>query len=357
MREFDYTKLSAKTYDTETLNLITRIYEYKGKQELYTRQNPVELTHLVEVAKIQSIEASNQIEGIVTTTARLKQLYQEKTTPKNRDEKEILGYRNCLNIIHRNYNQIPLTPNYILQLHGELLKYTSLSYGGRFKNTENQIVAQLANGETRVLFEPVSAFETPEAVEKICAAFNYAVKTESVDPLILIANFILDFLCIHPFNDGNGRMSRLLTLLLLYKSGFVVGQYISVEKAIADTKESYYENLRLSDKDWHTNQNDISHFVKYMLAILLSCYKEFDRRINFAWENGIKSTSYEIVKKYAAQKIGAFTKQDALVSCPKLKSSSVESALKKLCDEGFLQKLGAGKNTKYARSVDADSGE
>ncbi|MBR4417425.1 MAG: Fic family protein, partial [Victivallales bacterium] len=239
MRQFDYSYLADKTWDNEIMSYISKIHEYKGKQELYLRQKPVELNRLVEIAKIQSTEASNRIEGIVTTNARLKQLVADKTTPRNRDEEEILGYRNVLNLVHESYEYMPVCSNIILQMHRDLLKRTNLSYGGKYKTTSNEIDMILETGEKVVLFRPLEPFETPTAVDTICEKYQEALDKELVDELILIPCFLLDFLCIHPFNDGNGRMSRLLTLLLLYRSGYMVGKYISIEKAIADTKESY----------------------------------------------------------------------------------------------------------------------
>jgi Fic family protein len=351
MREFDYSKLKERTWDNEIMAYVAQIHEFKGKQDLYLRQKPVELNRLVEIAKIQSTESSNQIEGIITTNSRLKQLVENKTTPRNRDEQEILGYRNALNIIHESYEAIPVRSSYILQLHGELLKYTAFSYGGKFKTTPNEIDMVLENGEKIVLFKPLEPYETPSAVERLCEEYNKAYGEGIVDPLILIPNFILDFLCIHPFNDGNGRMSRLLTLLLLYRAGYIVGQYISIEKAIADTKETYYEILQQADRGWHSGENDPKPFIKYMLGIILSCYREFESRISLAAKAGKKSSSYDIVKSFTENTLGKFSKQDALLSCPSLGSSSVESALKKLVEEGAIIKTGAGRKTRYMRNI------
>ncbi len=220
MKTFDYTKLSERTWDSEVLSYVAQIYEAKGRQELFIRQKPVELYRLVEIAKIQSTEASNRIEGIVTTNARLEQLIADKTTPRNRDEEEILGYRNVLNLIHESYEYINVRPNHILQLHQELLKYTTFTYKGRFKTVPNEIAATMPNGEKKILFKPLEPYETPEAVENLCENYRTIIGNEQLDPLIVIPCFILDFLCIHPFNDGNGRLSRLLTLLLLYQNGF-----------------------------------------------------------------------------------------------------------------------------------------
>lgn len=351
MREFDYSKLKERTWDNEIMAYVAQIHEFKGKQDLYLRQKPVELNRLVEIAKIQSTESSNQIEGIITTNSRLKQLVENKTTPRNRDEQEILGYRNALNIIHESYEAIPVRSSYILQLHGELLKHTAFSYGGKFKTTPNEIDMVLENGEKIVLFKPLEPYETPSAVERLCEEYNKAYGEGIVDPLILIPNFILDFLCIHPFNDGNGRMSRLLTLLLLYRAGYIVGQYISIEKAIADTKETYYEILQQADRGWHSGENDPKPFIKYMLGIILSCYREFESRISLAAKAGKKSSSYDIVKSFTENTLGKFSKQDALLSCPSLGSSSVESALKKLVEEGAIIKTGAGRKTMYMRNI------
>ena len=351
MREFDYSKLKERTWDNEIMAYVAQIHEFKGKQDLYLRQKPVELNRLVEIAKIQSTESSNQIEGIITTNSRLKQLVENKTTPRNRDEQEILGYRNALNIIHESYEAIPVRSSYILQLHGELLKHTAFSYGGKFKTTPNEIDMVLENGEKIVLFKPLEPYETPSAVERLCEEYNKAYGEGIVDPLILIPNFILDFLCIHPFNDGNGRMSRLLTLLLLYRAGYIVGQYISIEKAIADTKETYYEILQHADRGWHSGENDPKPFIKYMLGIILSCYREFESRISLAAKAGKKSSSYDIVKSFTENTLGKFSKQDALLSCPSLGSSSVESALKKLVEEGAIIKTGAGRKTMYMRNI------
>ena len=352
MRNFDYSKLRKRTWDNEILAYVAQIHEYKGKQDLYLRQKPAKLKRLIDIAKIQSTESSNRIEGIVTTDARLKQLVENKTTPRNRDEEEILGYRNVLNIVHESYEAIPVQSNYILQLHGEMLKHTAFSYAGKYKTTPNEIDMVLQNGEKVVLFKPLEPYETPDAVECLCVEYNNAILEGIVDPLILIPNFILDFLCIHPFNDGNGRMSRLLTLLLLYRCGYKVGQYISIEKAIADTKETYYEVLQQADKKWYEGENDPKPFIRYMLGIILSCYREFESRITVAAKTGRKSTAYDIVKTYTESTIGKFSKQDALIACPSLGSSSVESALKKLVEEGAIIRTGAGRKTMYMRKCE-----
>jgi len=346
VRNFDYENLKNKTWDNEILSYVAKIHEYKGKQEFYIKHNYVKLERLIKIAKIQSIESSNSIEGIVTTNARLKKIMDDKTTPQNRDEKEIIGYRNVLNMIHENYKYIDLTPNYILQLHGELLKYTSFSYRGKFKTSQNEIAKYLPDGKKEIIFYPLDPYETPNAISNICKQYKNTVSV--IDPLILIPYFILDFLCIHPFNDGNGRMSRLLTLLLLYKSGYMIGQYISIEKTVSETKENYYDALEISCQNWRKNENDPTEFIKYMLSIILCCYRDFENRTKLVRENKV-TRSYDIVKEYIINKIGIFTKREVLNECPKLSSSSVESALKKLVDKGIIKKIGKGKNTHYTR--------
>ena len=327
MRSFDYSYLSLRTWDNEILSYVAKIHEYKGKQELYLRQKPVELERLVEVAKVQSTESSNRIEGIITTKSRLQQLVEDKTTPRNRDEKEILGYRNVLNLIHENYEYIPF----------------------RYKTIPNEIDAVLPNGEKRILFKPLEPYETPGAIEQICDSYQRALEQEIVDPLILIPCVILDFLCVHPFNDGNGRMSRLLTLLLLYRNDYVVGKYISIEKEISETKEAYYQALAQADFRWHEGTNDPKPFIKYMLGIILKCYREFEDRLTISEKSGKRSTSYDVVKTYVNNTIGTFTKKDAMENCPSLGSSSVESALKKLVEEGAIIRKGKGRASHYVR--------
>ena len=349
MRNFNYSNLKNRTWDNEILSYVAKIHEFKGKQELYLRQKPVELERLVEIAKVQSTESSNRIEGIVTTRSRLQKLVEDKTTPRNRDEKEILGYRNILNLIHENYQCIPLKSNYILQLHRDLLQYTDLSYGGKYKASPNEIDAVLPNGEKRILFKPLEPYETPDAIEQICSSYQQALDHEIVDSLILIPCVILDFLCAHPFNDGNGRMSRLLTLLLLYRNDYVIGKYISIEKEIANTKEAYYQTLAQADLGWHEGTNDPEPFIKYMLGIILKCYREFEKRLIISEKSGKKSSSYDIVKTYVNGTIGTFTKRDAMENCPSLGSSSVESALKKLVEDGTIIRKGLSRASHYIR--------
>ncbi|MBQ9206325.1 MAG: Fic family protein [Treponema sp.] len=346
MRRFDYSKLSNCTVDAEILGYIAKIHECKGRQELYVRQKKDKLEKLVEIAKIQSTESSNKIEGIVSTNTRIKQLVQDKTSPRNRDEKEIMGYRDVLNIVHENYEYIPITPNYILQLHKYLYQYANPDFGGKFKNTQNYIVATMPDGNSRTLFTPLSPIETPNAMQELCDTFNRAMGLGEIEPLILIIQFIKDFLCIHPFNDGNGRMSRLLTTLLLYRSGFVVCKYISLEKKIEKTKDAYYDVLEQSSENWNEAKNDNTPFVKYLLGIILSAYRDFEERLTLIAD---KLSALEMVEKAANSRLGKFTKSDIQEECPSLARQTIEKALKQLCDAKKIEKKGSGRKTFYVK--------
>lgn len=349
MRGFDYSKLSNMKWDNEILLLCSKIHECKGRQDLFVRQKPAQLVRLIEVAKIQSTESSNRIEGIVTTSTRIKKLVEEKTAPKNRDEKEILGYRNVLNTIHDSHEYISVSKNHILQLHRDLLQPAGISHGGNFKNVQNYIKETKPDGTEVVRFTPLAPYETPEAIDMICNSFRDTLALEIVDPLILIPTFICDFLCIHPFNDGNGRMSRLLTLLLLYKCGYEVGKYISIEKQIETTKDVYYDVLKEIDHGWNEEENDPTPFIKYMLEMVLGCYMEFEERVGVMEETGVKSSSYDVIKAYVDNKLGKFTPADVLAECPSVGRTSIFNALKKLVEEGYIEKHGERKAAFYVK--------
>ncbi len=346
MRKFDYSIVAKQKWDSEVVSYIAAIYKYSGKQELYLRTKPNKLEKLIEIAKIQSTEASNAIEGIKTTNTRIKQLVYEKTTPKNRDEQEIAGYRDVLNVIHENFEAITITKNYILQLHKILYSHSNNPIAGQTKNVQNYISVTYPDGHSEVLFTPLEPYETSEALDKICNEYNRVIGNNELEPLIAIPLFIHDFLCIHPFNDGNGRMSRLLTTLLLYRCGFYVGKYISLESKIAKNKDLYYEALEKSQIGWHEGTENFVPFIKYLLSIILAAYKDFEDRFNIVETKGL---AIDMVRKAILNKIGKFTKQDIIEICPSLSLSSIEGSLKKLVESGEIIRLGAGKNTHYVR--------
>lgn len=346
MRNFNYSEVKNQKWDSDILGLIAAIYKEAGKQEMYLKQRPEELEKLVEIAKIQSTEASNAIEGIVTTSTRIKQLVEEKTTPKNRDEQEIAGYRDVLNVIHESFDAIPISQSYILQLHKMLYSHMNNPMAGKTKTVQNYISATYPDGHVETLFTPMAPYETPEALDRICEEYNRVIGNMEVEPLIAIPIFIHDFLCIHPFNDGNGRMSRLLTTLLLYRSGFYVGKYISLEAKIAKNKDLYYDALGEAQTGWHEGTEDAVPFIKYLLGTILAAYKDFEDRFALV---ETKLSALEMVSRASMNKLGRFTKQDIRELCPSLSVSSVEGALRKLVASGELKREGSGKSTCYYR--------
>lgn len=268
----------------------------------------------------------------------------DKTAPKNTSEKEIKGYRYALNIVHDSFEYIPIKPSTILQLHKEMYKFLDVRFGGKFKDTPNEIDVVYPDGRKNVLFKPLEPHETPEAIEAICEEYNKAINKYNIDPLIVIPIFIHDFLCIHPFNDGNGRLSRLLTTLLLYKNGYVIGKYISLEKKIQITKNDYYESLQQSSIGWIDSDNDDTPFVKYLLSTILAAYRDFEERVDLV---GVKMSALEMVEKAVKSKIGKFNKSDIMELCPKIGRGSVEQSLKTLCEKGIIEKEGKGRATYY----------
>jgi Fic family protein len=327
--------------------MLTRIHEHKGKQELYIEAHADTLSSLLEIAKIQSAGASNRIEGIYTTDKRLRKLVSENSAPRNRNEQEIAGYREVLSTIHESYDYIKIRPNIILQLHRQLYSFAG-SPGGFWKNADNVIAQTDEKGIETVRFRPVPAHLTPVAIEKACSAFNKAAEKNEIDALILIPMFILDFLCIHPFNDGNGRMSRLLTLLPLYHAGYIVGKYISLEKIIEDTKETYYESLEAGSYLWHENKNDYLPFIRYCLGILIKAYSEFESRVEYLRSK--KLSKAERIKDFISLKTGKVTKKDILEAFPDISRITVERTLAELVKEGFLAMIGAGPTTGYVKN-------
>ena len=352
MREFSYKNAYKKLLTPEIVSYLAQIHEQKGQQNLFIEAQKDALTELLEIAKIQSTEASNRIEGIITPDDRLKKIVRDKTTPRNRSEREIAGYRDVLATIHENYDYIPVRPGMILQLHRDLYKFSGVSIGGSFKNSDNVIAEELPDGTRHVRFEPVPAWETPEAMNNLCAALADALADSELDPLLLIPMFILDFLCIHPFNVGHGRMSRLLTLLLLYRAGYLVGKYISIEKLIADTKETYYEVLRDSSDGWHEGENDYLPFARYMLGVIVAAYRDFADRVDVLITRGLSKPNR--VKELIHTTTGRITKAEIMRQCPDISQKTVERALKELMDSGEIIKIGGGRYTTYIWNWDKE---
>lgn len=348
MHCFDYKKDPEKLLTPQIVQLLGQIREEKGKQELFLEANIDELKSLLEIAKIQSTGASNRIEGIYTSDQRLQELVSHKAEPRNRSEEEIAGYREVLSVIHESYDYIPVRSNMILQLHRDLYSYSTGASGGQYKTADNIIAETDIDGNSRVRFQPVSAFQTADAMEQLCDEMYKAWNDEIFDKLLLIPMFILDFLCIHPFNDGNGRMSRLLTLLLLYKSGCIVGKYVSVEMIIEKTKETYYEALQQSSFGWHENENDYVPFVSYYLGIILKSYREFESRVELLQNRSLSKP--ERIKTIIDGHIGKISKKQIAEQCPDISVTTIERTLADLVKTGYIKKTGAGRATAYIKS-------
>ena len=321
MRDYNYEKSWKKLLTPETVTLLTQINEHKGRQNQLLTTEAQRINPLVGIAKIQSTEASNKIEGISTSSERLKKILQDKVSPATRSEGEIAGYRDVLAMIHESYEFIEPSPGFILQMHCNLYKYNGRETGVRYKNGNNVII------------------------EELCSAFDKALKEEGADPLILTAMFVLDFLCIHPFNDGNGRMSRLLTLLLLYRAGFMVGKYVSIEEIIEKSKETYYEALKQSSFGWHENENYYEPFVRYMLGVILKAYRDFDERASILTAEGARKPDQ--VREIIKDSLKPITKREIVEKCAGVSEITVQRALVDLQKTGEIRKLGGGRYTKY----------
>ena len=349
MRTFDYIRAPQKWYTPKVSKLLGALRECKGKQALFTTVTPDVLTTLLEIAKVQSVASSNRIEGISATDARIRALMENSTAPRNHAEEEIAGYRDVLALIHESHDAIPLSPGVILQLHRDLFGHLGPGTGGRWKVSDNVISETDATGRRFVRFRPLPAFETPAAVESLCAAANEALRDGDFDPLFVLCLFVLDFVSIHPFDDGNGRMSRLLTLLLLYRAGYVVGKYISLEKLVEDSKESYYEALQTASAGWLSGKNDPTPFVRYLLGIFLKAHSLFEERVSDVLL--AKASKEERVRLLFERTPAPLRKRQILDACPDVSAITVERALKALLDAGYIRKLGAGPATAYAKTA------
>ena len=352
MRAFDYKKRYERLLQPDIVALVAQIHEYKGEQTLFVEAKADTLTQLLEVAKIQSTEASNKIEGIYTSDDRLKKIVRDKTMPKTRSEEEIAGYRDVLNTIHQNYDYIPVKSSIFLQLHRDLYKFAG-NAGGSFKTSDIVIAQEDEQGNKSIRFQPVPAWETSAYIDAICDAFQDACRDSQCDPLILIPMFILDFLCIHPFNVGNGRMSRLLTLLLLYRAGYIVGMYISIEKLIEQTKEIYYEALQESFYNWQEEENDDALFVRYILGVIVAAYCDFSSRVQLLVIS--RMSKPERIREIVRGSTGKMTRAQIMEKCPDISRVTVERALTDMVKKGEILKIGGGRYTAYRWNRESES--
>ena len=345
MRDFSFSQALCVLEDPYIVRNLAALYEYKGKQALFLEARPDVLGSLCEFAKIQSTDASNRIEGIFTSEKRLSEIVANHAQPKDHNEQEIAGYRDVLALIHESHDYMDVTPNVILQLHSMLHRHSGFAFAGRWKDGDNAIVERGVDGSERVRFRPVPAVATPHAMEELCAEYNRATSEGVLDPLVLIPRFILDFTCIHPFADGNGRMSRLLTLLLLYRAGFVVGKYVSIEGEINRTKETYYDALQQSSAGWNEGHNDYAPFARYTLGVVLAAYKDFESRVEGVIGAGLSKP--ERIERVLASSIGKVAKADIVRECPDISLTTIERVLHDLLTQGRIEKVGAARSTAY----------
>lgn len=346
MKSLENNKLKNMSLPMNIVRMIAVINEYKGKQDLYKQQSPQILKTLKDVAVIQSTESSNRIEGIYTSNKRLSEIMSNKVEPRDRSESEIAGYRDVLNTIHSAYDAIPINSSIILQLHRDLYKFSPLN-GGRYKNTNNVIEEVLPDGSKYIRFKPVDVFYTTEYMEKLCTEYSTIIAREEVEPIILIGAFILDFLCIHPFNDGNGRMSRLITLLLLYRSGYEVGRFISLEKIIEDSKETYYESLNKSSMLWHDGKHNLHIWLEYFLGTILRAYKELEERVGLVRDT--KGSKGDRIERTIEGILGYFTKEQIRNKCPDIGEATINRVFTKLKKARKIEVVGKGRNAKWKK--------
>jgi len=343
MKSFDPKYIQQLVIPHRLITIIRQIGEYKGKQDLYRQQAPEMLENLRHVAMIQSTESSNRLEGITADIKRIQELVKESTTPANRPEAEIAGYRDVLNTIHGSYAHIPFKDSIILQLHRDLMKYAGKE-GGCWKSVANEISELLPDGTKRIRFIPVQPYQTAEYMKLLHERFDTQFAEQSLDSLLLIPLYILDFLCIHPFLDGNGRMARLLTVLLLYHNGYEVGRYISLERIIEQTKKSYYETLQNSSQGWHESAHDSLPWMEYCLSTILAAYKEFEGR--FARISSGQGSKADMIMNAIDAYIGDFSISELAQACPVVSRDMLKHQLFKMRDNGIIEATGKGR---YAR--------
>lgn len=347
MRKFDYSFLNNGLLPANLLNLTANIYSLRTMEGTRKEEYAKVFTELEAVAKVQSVKSSNAIEGIVTSDDRIAAIVNHSSAPLNHNEAEIAGYRDALNTVHNGYEHLDFRDADILGLHETMMSLSGDGFGGQYKTDDNVIMEVDANGDRKVRFRPTSAEETPKAMEQLVLAYMDARSDANINQLLLIPCVILDFLCVHPFRDGNGRMSRLLSLLLLYKNGFDAGKYISFEEQINNYKAHYYEALRQSSVGWDTNGNDYFSFIENFLSTLYMCYKELDKR--FAILNGKKITKKARIEATVLNSLTPLSKAEICQILPDVSPSTVEAVLGDMVRDGRIKRIGAARATRYIR--------
>jgi len=347
MRKYDYSFLENDKIPAKLINLLTGIYSMKTNNDIRKNNFPNIFTELEKIAIVQSVKESNAIEGIITSDERINEIVNRSSAPLNHNEEEIAGYRDVLNLIHKNHENLNISEDNLLSFHEMLLRAAKPNVAGKYKVDDNVIMEIKPDGTRSIRFKPVPAIETPKAMEQLILAYIDARDNPNINQLLLIPCVILDFLCIHPFSDGNGRMSRLLTLLLLYKAGFDAGKYISFEGQINKTKGFYYESLKQSSELWNDNKNDYYYFIYNFLSTLFTCYKELDKR--FATVNSKKINKTTRIEATILNSVLPITKKEISDILPDVSVTTIESVLNKMQKEGKITKIGEGRNTSYIR--------
>ena len=345
MRFFDYSFLEQGMLPAGLVNIVSAISQLRERESERKRQFGGVFDRLESIAKVQSVKGSNELEGIVTSEQRFYEIVNQKSAPLNHNEAEIAGYRDALSLIHEQPDVLDIRERDILRFHEIMLSYTPAT-GGQYKDTDN-VIMETVGGLRRVRFEPVPASETPEAMEQLVLAYREARGNYNINQLLLIPCFILDFLCIHPFTDGNGRISRLLSLLMLHKNGFDAGRYISFEEQINRTKTAYYQSLKDSSADWHEGRNTYFPFIENFVATLLFCYKELDKR--FAAAHSKKVTKRTRIEATVLNSLLPVSKQEICYILSDVSPTTVEAVLAAMLKNGLIEKVGAARNTKYIR--------
>lgn len=345
MRKFDYSFLNNGLLPANLVSLTSGIVELKTMAGVRKDDYTQIFTELEAVAKIQSIKSSNAIEGIVTSDERIAEIVNQNSAPLNHNEAEIAGYRDALNEIHLDFKNIDFRQSDILRLHKMVMNYAGYEYGGQYKTDDNVILEIDADGNRRVRFRPIPASETAKAMEQLELAYMVARSDANINQLLLIPCVILDFLCIHPFRDGNGRMSRLLSLLLLYKNGYDAGKYVSFEEQINNYKSYYYDSLKQSSIEWDTNENSYFPFIDNFLSTLYMCYKELDKR--FAVVHGKKITKKARIEATVLNSLKPLSKSDICKILPDVSPTTVEAVLGEMVKNGSIRRIGSGRSTRY----------
>ena len=348
MRKFDYNFLENGLLPANLINLTSAIYSLKTSSNIRKDKFEKIFTELEKIAKVQSVKSSNAIEGIITSDKRINEIVNQSSEPLNHNEAEIAGYRDALNKIHLEYNEMDFTEETILNLHEIMMNYTAYEHSGKYKKNNNYIIEEDKQGNRKVRFTPTSAKETPEAMKQLILAYMEARGNSNINQLLLIPCVILDFLCIHPFSDGNGRISRLLSLLLLYKEEFDVGKYISFEEQINKMKGYYYDALKQSSKDWEENKNDYVPFIQNFLASLYMCYKELDKRFNVINSNKITKTAR--IEATVLNSIVPISKAEICKILPDVSPTTIEAVLGRMIKEKSIIRIGTARSSKYIKN-------